>query len=129
GGAVDVAQLVLDAERAELDAVRAVRVGLEDLRAGADVFAMDIEHDLRTAEIQLVVALVDEDAFGIEHRPHRSIEEVDVLVGDCLYEVLHKQKPHAGSTWGRKKFEFVRGDLAFFKLVASGPKSLQRNRM
>ena len=91
---------------------------------------MHVEHDLWHAEIELVVALVDEDAFGVEHRPHRSIEEVDVLVGNCLYEILHKQKPHAGSDVGPKEFEFDRtGDLAFFRLVASGPKSIQQIRM
>ena len=93
---VDGAQLVLDAEAAQLDAVRAVGVGLDDLRAGAHVLLVHLEHDLRIAEIQLVVALVDEDALGVEHRPHRAIEEVDVLVCDCLNEVRIKKKPHAG---------------------------------
>jgi hypothetical protein len=57
------------------------------------------QHDLWIAEIQLVVALVDEDALGVEHRPHRAIEEVDVFVGNSLDEV-HKKKAPRRVTWG-----------------------------
>src|SRR5205823_4219572 len=78
-------------EGAELYAVRAVGVGLEDLGARPDVLFVHLEHDLRREEIQLVVALVDEDALRIEHGAHGSVEEVDVLVGDGGYEVVHKR--------------------------------------
>jgi hypothetical protein len=99
GAHVDVAQLMLDAEAVQFHAVRAVSVGLEDLRAGADVLPVYFEHDLRIADVQLVVALVDEDALRIEHRPHRAVEEVDMFVCDRLNEV-HKQKAPRRKTWG-----------------------------
>jgi hypothetical protein len=73
------------------------------------------EHDLRIADVQLVVALVDEDALRIEHRPHRSVEEVDMLVCDCLDEVHvcpGKKKPRQKA--GRLEIEFTAGSLAFF---------------
>jgi len=40
------------------------------------------EHDLRIAEIQLVVALVDEDTLGVEHRAHAPSKRINVLVCD-----------------------------------------------
>ncbi len=86
---IDLAQIVFNAERPQLDSIRAIRVGLEDLGARADVLLVHFQDDLRRPKIQLVVALVDEDAFGVEHRPHRAVEEVDVLVCNCLYEILH----------------------------------------
>jgi len=48
-----------------------------------------LEHDLRVAEIQLVIALVDEDAPWHRASSPSPIEEVDVLVGNGLDEVLH----------------------------------------
>src|SRR5262249_14822737 len=106
---VDLPQFVLDPEPLQLHPVRAVGVRLHDLRAGPDVLAMDVEDDLRIADVQLVVALVDEDALGIEHRPRRPIEEVDVFVSNGANEILHKQKPHAFTTWGLSKNQVRNG--------------------
>jgi type II secretory ATPase GspE/PulE/Tfp pilus assembly ATPase PilB-like protein len=51
-----------------------------------------------------------------------------VLVGNGLNEILHKQKPHAGKRRGAGSRVVVSaGLLAFFKLVASRPKSIQRD--
>ena len=36
---------------------------------------MNVPHQMGTAQVQFVVALVDEDAFGIEHRSERSVEQ------------------------------------------------------
>ena len=40
---------------------------------------MNIAYEIRGAQVQLVVALVDEDALVVEHRPHRAVEDDDLL--------------------------------------------------
>src|SRR5207302_4345612 len=68
----------------------------------------------------------DEDALGVEHRPHCAVEEVDVLVSDCLYEILHKQKPRrvagAATTYFCRLFSF------FLAGCKRPPKSIQRRQ-
>ena len=73
-------QPIGQAERAELDAVGAERVGLDDVGAGADVFLVHLGDQIRLREVQRVEALVDEDALRIEHRPHRAVADEDALV-------------------------------------------------
>jgi len=91
--------------------------GGSERRLGDEIVVGDVERlivfedDLRRAKIQLVIALVDEDALRIEHRPHRAVEEVDVLVCDCLNKVLHKQKSRRLA--GAQK-QTSAGSLAFF---------------
>src|ERR1017187_4002403 len=58
-GQVDVTDAVRNAVARQAEAVRAESIGLDNLGA----------------RLQLVVAAVDEDAFGIEKRPHGSIAE------------------------------------------------------
>ncbi len=38
---------------------------------------MDPTHERGRADVQLIVALIDEDAFGIEHGAHRAVEYDD----------------------------------------------------
>ena len=69
-----------EAERPELDAVRAEGVGFDDVGAGADVFLMDLGDQIGLGDVQRVEALVDEDALRIEHRPHRAVTDEDAIV-------------------------------------------------
>ena len=87
---IDGTQLVFDSEGAQLDAIRSVGVGLQDLSACAHVLLVYLEHDLRVSEVELVVTLVDEHALRIEHGAHRPIEQVDMLVSDGVDEILHE---------------------------------------
>jgi hypothetical protein len=73
----------------ELDAVRAERVGFDDVGAGADVFLMDLGDQIRLGDVQRVEALVDEDALRIEHRPHRAVTDEDALI-----QRVHKWLQH-----------------------------------
>ena len=57
----------------KLGAARAERVGLDDLGPRFHVCAVDFANEIGRAKVQLVIALVDEDAFRIELRPHRSV--------------------------------------------------------
>ena len=77
---VDRVQLVGDAERSELDAVGAERVGLDDVGAGADVFLVHLGDQIRLRQVQRVEALVDEDALRVQHRPHRAVADQHALL-------------------------------------------------
>src|SRR5262249_26767454 len=72
--AIDLADLRLESVLDELGPIGAEAVRLEDLRARLRVRAMDLLHEVGRAQAELVVALVDEHAFGIEHRAHRAVE-------------------------------------------------------
>ena len=107
---VDLAQRVGQAERAELDAVRAERVRLDDVGAGADVLVVDLLHQVRPRQVQRVEALVDEHALRVEHRPHRAVADEDALgerVGERQHELIMCRaartgacrRRSAGTTW------------------------------
>jgi len=67
----------------------AERVGLDDVGAGADVFGVDLADQVGVAEIQLVVATVNVDAFGVEHRTHRAVNDVDAIGLEKFAKWLH----------------------------------------
>jgi len=71
--------LVAEAERSELDAVRAERVRLDDVRARADVLLMHFSNQVRLRHVERVEALVDEDALRVQHRPHRAVAHEDAF--------------------------------------------------
>jgi hypothetical protein len=73
-------QLLGQTERPELDAVGAECIRLEDVGAGAHVFLVHGEHDLRLGEVQRVEALVDEYALRVQHRPHCAIAYEDAFL-------------------------------------------------
>ncbi len=64
-------------------------VGLDDIGAGAYVFGVDLADQVGIAEIQLVVAAVDVDALGVEHRSHRAINNEDTVSGEKFSKWLH----------------------------------------
>ena len=64
-GAVDVAQLLGDAEGGQARAVGAEGIGLQNLRAGLDVLLVDLADQVGRREVQLVEAAVDEDAARV----------------------------------------------------------------
>ena len=67
-------------ERAELDAVGAERVGLDDVRAGAHVGLVHLGDQVRLRQVQLVERPVEEDALRVQHRPHRAVADEHALV-------------------------------------------------
>src|SRR5262245_22979765 len=87
---VYLGQFVIQPLRRQLETRRAVCVGLEDLGAGLDVLSVDGEHDLGAGKIQLVITAVDVNALGIDHRPHRSVEDSDTIFPDELAKLIHK---------------------------------------
>src|SRR5262245_23685381 len=87
---VDLGEFVIQPLRGKFETRRAVGVGLDDLGAGFDVFAVDGEHDLGAGKIQLVVTAVDVNALGIDHRAHRAVEDSDTIFPDELAKLIHK---------------------------------------
>ena len=76
-GAIDLSHLCLEPVLRELQPIRAEAVRLEHLRPRLHVRLVDVAHELRCSQAQLIVALVDEHALSIEHRAHRAVEEHD----------------------------------------------------
>src|SRR5687768_17510965 len=62
--------LVVEVVLAELEAVRAVGVGLDDLCARPDVCLMHLAHEVGRGDVALVKAGIRGHAHGIEHRAH-----------------------------------------------------------
>jgi hypothetical protein len=74
------ARLVRKAEVGELETIRAKRVRLDHVRAGAHVLPMHLGNQIRLCEIQLVETAVEKDALGVEHRAHRPIADENALI-------------------------------------------------
>jgi hypothetical protein len=72
---VELARLRREAELPELDAVRAEAVRLQHFGPRLHVRAVHVAHEIGRPQVQLVVALIDEHAPGIQHRPHRAVEQ------------------------------------------------------
>jgi len=64
----------------KLDRVGAEGVGLEQLGAGLHVLLVDLPHLVGLREIHLVVAAVDVDPLGVEHRAHGAVRHHHALL-------------------------------------------------
>jgi hypothetical protein len=76
-GLVDRVHFAFEPELCQLEAVGAERVGLQCFRPRLDVGLVHVTHEIRRAQVQVVVALIDEHAPRIEHRPHCPVEDED----------------------------------------------------
>jgi hypothetical protein len=79
GAPIQIADLELEPILRELDAVRAKAVCLDRLGTCLHVCLVDGAYEIRGPGVQLVVALIDEDALAVQHRPHRAVEEDDAV--------------------------------------------------
>ena len=77
---VDRPRALGEAERGELDAIGAERVGLENVGAGAEIVPVHFRHQVVLRQVQIVETAIEEDALGIEHRSHRPVADQDALV-------------------------------------------------
>jgi hypothetical protein len=85
GHPIQVAHLVLEPVRLELVAIGSDGVGGEDLGPRGQVLGMDVAHQARIREAELVEAAVEEDPARVEHRPHRPVGDHDRVL-DLLEE-------------------------------------------
>jgi hypothetical protein len=74
-GQIDVAHAIGQAVPRQAKAVRAESIGFDNLGAGLQVIVVHGADQLRLRQVQLVIAAVDENALGIEKRPHGSVTE------------------------------------------------------
>ena len=70
---VDFSHFSGQAMASQAKAVGAEGVGFKNFGAGLEVLLVDGEDEARVGEIEFVVAAIDEDAAGIEHRAHGSV--------------------------------------------------------
>src|SRR5207248_2347898 len=79
GRAIDLGYLCRQPVLLELEAVCTEAVRLQNFGACFFVSLVNVAHQIRGAQVQFVIALVDEDALVVEHRPHRTVEDDDLL--------------------------------------------------
>jgi hypothetical protein len=74
-GPLDVHRMhaVSEAERPELHAIRAERVGFDHVGAGADVLLVNFPDEVGLGEVQLVETAVEEDPPRVEHGAGRTV--------------------------------------------------------
>src|SRR5258706_14022247 len=98
-GSVDLADLRLEPILGQLDPVGTEGICLQHFRPGFLVRLVNIAHEVWGADVQLVVALVDEHALVVKHRAHPTVEDDDLLrveeAGD--QRVLRQRLPPAHS--------------------------------
>src|SRR5689334_783017 len=91
---IDRLHLVAGAKLRELETIGAKRIGLEDVGAGPEVLAVDLGHELRLSQVQLIERSIEKDALGIEHRAHGAIAHEHALI-ESLEKPLHGGRPLA----------------------------------
>ena len=65
-----------------------------------NILRVDLAHEIGITQVQLVVAAIDIDALGVEHRAHRAVEDVNavgfekfskrfalVFIADCRFPI------------------------------------------
>ena len=116
---VDRVGAIREAEGAELDAVGAEGVRLDDVGPGADVGLVHLGDEIRLRQVQLVERPVQEDALGVQHRPHGAVADEDSRV-DGLEERSqgHKALIVLLSAHPAFALELRRGRLSFLRASA-----------
>jgi hypothetical protein len=85
---------------------------------------MDLSHQIGIAQVQFVVAAIDVNALGVEHRTHRAIEDVNPVGVKQVSERFHSALRNCGmrSTEcesGRRLFQHPIGVGTLSALYAS----------
>ena len=108
GGRVDTLGVVGQPVAGQLQRVGAEGVGLQHLGARPEVFPVDFPNQLGLAQVELVVAHVEEHAAAVQHRAHGAVHHVDPAVGEEIAEVWHglrdagaQGRRGAGAQWRR----------------------------
>jgi hypothetical protein len=147
---VDLVNVRLEVIVGERDRLRVEGVGLDDVGARFEVLAMhfvehrragdgeDVAGALQVARMRrepVAAELALRESVALDHRPHRPVqdenapgEKVAKLFGAIRlrHRCLQKTKsPAKCGASGRQIYVSTSGSLAFFNLVASGPKSTQ----
>jgi len=65
-------------------------VGLDDVGASFDVFGVNLPNEVWITEIQFVVTAIDVNTFGVKHRSHRAVDDVNAISFQEVFKGLHK---------------------------------------
>ncbi len=87
--AVEFLHFIAEAERLQLEAIRAEGIGLDDLRTGLDVGLVHAEDRFRLDGIHFVEAALRADGF-VQQRAHRAIGDEDGMF-QALVEIVDLQ--------------------------------------
>jgi len=71
---------------------RAESVGFNNVGAGSDIFPVNFSNEIGVGEIELVVTAVDVDTLGVQHGPHRAVNDVNAITIKQVSEVFHSKK-------------------------------------
>src|SRR6185436_11833838 len=96
---VDDANLIAETVAVELETVGPERVRLDGIRAGGDVRAMNAFHESAIRHVQLIKALVEEDAQFVKPCPHGAVEDDDLLGEHREKIFLHALGVYQGSKY------------------------------
>ena len=88
-------------------------VCFDDVSAGAYVFSVNFANEIGIAEIQFIVTTIDVDAFGIKHRAHRAVEDVDAISFEkffkgCIAANRNEKSPALNNAGLQNPFEVFR---------------------
>ena len=94
---IEALHCVGEAERSELEAVRAEGIGLNNLRASFDVSLVDAENGFGLGGVEFIEAALRADSF-VKHRAHCAIRDED-RVFQPFIEVKNLQRCSALLLW------------------------------
>src|SRR5208337_3452205 len=78
----------------EAEGVASESIGFNDFCPSLQVVVVDAADEIGLREIQLIVAAIDEDAVGIEQRPHRAVAKSGGLPDSCKKVTWHIDSEH-----------------------------------
>ena len=97
-GHVELAHAVLQMVEREADAIRAERVGEQDVGAGVDEALMDALHRLRALDVPRRAVVAFAEAEREEIGAHRAVGDDDLLLfEEPAQQIAHRGFPNGGS--------------------------------
>ena len=72
---VDVSDLVLESELGQLELVGAIGIGLDDVRAGRDIGAVNRADQIGVAQVEMIEARAHRNARIVDERTHGAIRQ------------------------------------------------------
>ena len=79
-GQIDRPDLIAEAEAAQLHAVRAEGVGLDDVGAGLQVLAVHVDDQIGLRLVERLEAAIDEDALRVQHGAHGAVADEHTII-------------------------------------------------
>ena len=97
-GAIHVGHLVRQAVSSQTERVSTESISFDNFGSSLKVIVVNSTNHFGLGKIQFIVRPVDEDAFGIEQRPHRAIAQHGGLLNPGKKVSRHIDSENTGST-------------------------------